>query len=138
MTNIFRFLSLLWILTGLNLGVWSTKWMYQSYQYFHFISSGFKASMIGLSYAMLAIIAAIGVLLRKRWGRFLLNAVSVLGILYVIMFMLLQGYLDRSLLYSIGVITLCVVSIFSLISINAKTVKKGYFTQQGNPADSLH
>jgi hypothetical protein len=93
--------------------------------------------MIGLSYAMLAIIAAIGVLLRKRWGRFLLNAVSVLGI-YVIMFMLLQGYLDRSLLYSIGVITLCVVSIFSLISINAKTVKKGYFTQQGNPADSLH
>ena len=131
-----RFLSIVWILIGLMLAVWCAKAMYESYQYFHFISGAFKASTIGLIYAMLAIITGLWVWLRKPWGRFLFNVVSVLAILYIIMFVLFHGYLNRPLFYSVIVITLFVVSVLSLISVNGKGCKKDYFTQPSMGADA--
>ena len=94
--------------------------MYRSYQYFHFISGAFKASLIGIVYAMLATTAGVGSSLGKTWGRFLLNVVSVLALLYALMFVLWHGYMDRSLGYVSCIVALSVIATVSLVVVNGR------------------
>lgn len=117
-----KIISSFWIITGLLLGTWCAKEMYDSYHYFQFISGSFKSSFIGLVYAVLITIGGAGVMKSKNWGRRLLNISISIAIFYSIIFVVFHGYLDRPVIYSFWVALIFFASILSLIYINSNEI----------------
>ena len=118
-----KIISTFWIITSLLLGAWCAYGMYESYQYFQFISGGIKASFVGLVYAFFTLAGGVGLMKSKSWGRLLLNISISISIFYGIIFIIFHGYIDRPHIYSFFVAVIFIASVLSLIYINSKEVK---------------
>ena len=108
-----KILSLTWLAAGAALIIWFAIELWQvGYDvYFGVHSGAFKAILIAMGFSSLCIIGALGLMLKRAWGRIIIIIVAIISVFYL----LTGGLHDGGVVYAIMVIALSLLSIVSIV-----------------------
>jgi len=95
-------ISILWALVGSALVLWSIYGAVTLQSEFGYMAGAFTAAVIATVFGLLALAGSILTLRQRRAGQHLLHAVSVLAVLYAVIYFLL-GREDRGPMYAFAV-----------------------------------
>jgi hypothetical protein len=113
-----RSVSALWALAGSALIIWSIYGAVTELSEFGFMAGAFTAAVIATVFGLLALAGSILTLRERRPGRNLLRAVSVVAVLYGVVFFLF-GREERGLMYAFAVGGLLLLGVASLVVLTA-------------------
>ena len=113
-----RKLSLIWLATGGGLFMWFVikLWQISHNSYLGLNSGAFKMTAIAAGLSLLLIIGAIGLFLKKLWGKIIIVILSIVLLLYI----LTGGLLDGGILYGINLTGVSVLSVVTIVAIFKK------------------
>src|ERR1700683_765885 len=113
-----RTISILWALAGSALVLWSIYGAVALQSEFGFMAGAFTAGVIATAFGLLALAGSILTLRQRRVGQHLLRTVSVLAVLYAVIYFLL-GRQDRGPMYAFAVGSLFLLAAASLVMLTA-------------------
>jgi len=108
-------LSSIWLATGIALFIWFVVklWQVGHNSYFGVNSGAFKATLIAAGFSFQFIIGALGLMLKKTWGKIIITGVAGLTVLYL----LTGGLFDGGIVYAIIVTGLSLLSIITIVMV---------------------
>jgi hypothetical protein len=112
-----KFLGWFWSITSIALTLWCIRELWNILTNSYGVNRGaLIATVIGLGFALFCFISSRALLSSKPYGRLMILIVSVLVLLYGIVFLLFGGSEDVSKTYSLIVLIMTAVSIFGFIT----------------------
>ena len=104
-----------WMALGVLLSLWCVIELWDILTPIKYFRSGpFITTLIGLLFCIFSFMAGSALTQRKGWGGDAIFILSIIALLYGAIYILFAGFEDTSIIYAIVVLTLIVMSIFSI------------------------
>jgi hypothetical protein len=117
----------MWLIVGLLLCLWGFEELYKISKYEGPSGGAFQATLISEAFAAMIIASAVGALRRRLIANRFLISTYAIGIIYAAVFVLLGGFEDTGLLYSICVALLSIISMTGIVVACSKAVRSEYY-----------
>jgi hypothetical protein len=112
-----RAISIVWALVGAAVILWAVYGAVTLQSEFGFMAGAFTAAVMAIAFGLLALAGSILTFRQRRAGQNLLRAVSVLAILYAVVFFLF-GREVRGPIYALVVGSLLLLAVASLVMLS--------------------
>jgi len=110
----------LWMALGGLLSLWCAIEIWDILTSKYFFRGAFIATLMGLSFSISAYISGTALIRRKSWGGDAIFILSIIALLYGAIYILFAGFEDRGIIYSIVVLTVIIMSIYSIWVVSHK------------------
>lgn len=107
-----KHVAISWSVVGLTLSMYSIFYLTKAIMW----SGVFNVSIVSLIFGLVTVVSAIGAFKNKLIYKKILFVLSVVIIIYGLLYLLLGGVFNRSVFYSFGVSALVLLSISTIVS----------------------
>jgi len=117
-----RILSLIWLVTGIALMISSgiELWQIGHNSYLGVNSGAFKSTLIASGFSFLCTTGALGLMLKKTWGKIIFLAIAIISFLYSVAYFVMGGFEDTGRFYAIIVAGISLLSIVTIVMLLKK------------------